>query len=1020
MFFLGSPRFELGKQTVELTAAKAIALLGYLATRREPFTREHLLGLLWSESAEEAAHKNLRNTLWAIRKTLGDETIEADERRLSISQNVWIDVREFETISNFRFPISDSGAPSGSGISSIENLESKIALYRAPFLDGLVIADAPEFEIWLTGERERLAELNLHVLAALVDAYESEGNWRAVIETTQRALTHDPLQEPMHRARMLAYARLGERPEALRQYDTLRITLDRELGVAPLPETDALRAAIANGELTGAPLAASRPAAPKRTTAFVDRTTAPYIGRRGERNALDEELETAAKGVARVVLLTGEVGIGKSRLWQEWSSTLSPEATVLSTRCLDSMQSLPFAPLTELLGRREIEQKLFTLPSPVPSIWLAEVARLLPQIRQRFPDLPPSPILPPEEERRRVYEGFTQCLRALARPIVLFVDDAHWADRATLDWLGYLVNALRDQALLLVVAYRPEDAPAPLIHLAAGWGREGVARRVPLVRLTNAESAALIVALGGDPALAERVHAQTAGNPYFLIELFRAGTDQVPEVLTELVRARLDRLPEAAHQVLQAAAVLAPDFDFAALRRTSGRGEEETLAALDTLLNAVVLTERNSHYEFSHPLVAAVVQNELSGARRAFLNRRAAEALEGTHAGRLPQIAGRLAAHYIQAGDVTRAAQFAEMAAEHALALAATNEAESFYRQALALEPTPTRQLGLGRVMMREGELTQAREAYEAALHGFEEAGNRSGAGRAAIGISETLYPQSRFDEARSWVEKGISFLDAEGSLESHALAHFLLGTASGKSADSFADAEMHLNRAAEHAVEGRLPGLAARSRLSLGNLLAERGEFERANAAYRQVIEFARAAGDDYEEILGYNNLAYHSLLAGDLAAAHENVEKGLALADARAIRLPLQYLYSTRGEIALAEKAWDEAEDWFKRGLAEAEAKGNVEQAAGYHVNLGLAARGRGDLDEALVLLESAREAATKVDAPHLQIQIELRLVEIYRERGERAAALQALGRAEKKLAGSSRSGLQEWAARLRSDLG
>jgi DNA-binding SARP family transcriptional activator len=998
MFFLGAPRFELGKQTVELTTAKAIALLGYLAATREPQTRDRLLGLLWAESADNAARKNLRNTLWTIRKALGDKALVADDDRLAINQSTWVDVWGFEQI-------SDSS-------SEISILKSKIDLYRAPFLDGLVLADAPEFEIWLTGERERIAQLNLHALSALVDSYQRDGNWRAVIETAQRALSHDSLQEPMHRARMEAHARLGERAEALRQYDTLRATLERELGVAPLPETDALRAAIVNGECVGPKsLAPLHTGAAQRQSPATDKTAAPYIGRRVERNALDEELETAMSGTARVVLLTGEIGIGKSRLWQEWSATLSAETTVLSTRCLDSMQSLPFAPLTELFSRREIMQQLFTAPSPVPSIWLAEVARLLPQIRQRFPDLPAPAALPPDEERRRLFEAFAQCLLALARPIVFFVDDAHWADRATLDWLGYLANALRDHALLLIVAYRPEDAPAPLIRLAAGWGREGVVRRVPLVRLTNAESAALIVALGGDPALAERTHAQTAGNPYFLIELTRSGSDQVSPVLAELVRARLDRLPETAHQVLQAAAVLAPDFDFAALRRTSGRGEEETLAALDTLLNAALLTERNSHYEFSHPLVATVVQNGLSGARRAFLNRRAAEALEATHAGRLPQIAGRLAARYADAGDASRAAHFAEMAAEHALALAATNEAESFYRQALALEPMPARQLGLGRVLMRGGELTGARESFETALRGFEAAGDRKGAARAALSISETLFPAGRFDEGRQWTEKGITYLEEEGDFESHAWAHLLLGMGP--------DAEEHLNHATRHAIENNLPDIGARSQFLLGTVRAERGDLAGALKAYQESIAFARIAGNDYQEILGYNNLAYHALLAGDLATAHENVEKGLALAEARAIRLPLQYLYSTRGEIALAEKKWDEAETWFERGLAQAEANGNVEQAAGYHVNQALVARGRGDLDGALMLLETARESAVKVHAPHVQIQVELRLAELYLLRGERVAAAQALGRAEKMLAGSQRRGLLNWAERLKKEI-
>ncbi len=1005
MFFLGAPRFELGKQTVELTSAKAVALLGYLAATREPQARDHLLGLLWAESADDAARKNLRNTLWAIRKALGDAAIVAEDDRLSINQSAWVDVWEFARI-------ADLGPPAH---------QSAIVLYRAPFLDGLVVSDAPEFEIWLTAEREQLAQLNLRALAALVEAHRQAGDWRAVIETAQRALAHDALQEPLHRALMEAHARLGARPEALRQYDALRATLERELGVAPLPETETLRAAIVNGEFAvGATPAWSRRAAPKQQPARIDRSAAPYIGRRAERAALEEELEHAARGAARVVLLTGEVGIGKSRLWQEWSATFAPETTLLTARGLASTQALPFAPLTEMFSRREIAQKLFAAPSPLPPIWLCEVARLLPEIRARFPDLPAPAALPPDEERRRLFEAFAQCLLALPRPIVFFFDDAHWADRATLDWLDYLAHRLREQALLLIVAYRSEDAPAALVHLAAGWGREGLARRVPLARLTNAESAALIVSLGGDPALAEQVHAQTAGNPYFLIELIRAGTDQVPTVLTELVRARLDRLPEGAQQVLQAAAVLAPDFDFATLRRTSGRGEEETLGGLDTLLGAAVLIERNAHYEFSHPLVATVVLDGLSGARRAFLNRRAAEALQATHANRLPQIAGRLTALYAQAGDAARAARFAEMAAQRAVSLAATDEAIGFYRQAIALEPTAARQLGLGRVLLRHGDLAPAREAYEVALREFEAAGDRRGAGSAAIGISETFFPQGRFDDARRWIEQGISYLDAAGSLESHAMAHLLLGSAPRGDAQALGEAERHLHQATQHALEGHLPDIAARAEFMLGNLLAERGDLARANTAYQESIALAQAAGNDYQEILGHNNLAYHSLLAGDRAAAHVQIDQALALAESRALRLPLQYLYSTRGEIALAEKEWDAAENWFTRGLTEAEANANAEQAAGYQMNRGLAARGRGDLDGALIFLETAREAANKIVAPHLQIQIELRLAELYLQRSERTAAAQALQRADRQLAGSQRHGLQEWADRLRKEIG
>ncbi len=165
----------------------------------------------------------------------------------------------------------------------------------------------------------------------------------------------------------------------------------------------------------------------------------------------------------------------------------------------------------------------------------------------------------------------------------------------------------------------------------------------------------------------------------------------MPIALSELIRARLARLPGPAQQVLQSAAVLDPDFDLALLRRASGRDEQETLDALDTLLGAAVLVERSGgrgdEYAFAHPLVATIVRAGSSGARRAFLNRRAAEAIVATHAGRLPPVAGRLAAHYAEAGDLAQAATYAESAGDYALSLAAFDEAVAFFRRALDTEP---------------------------------------------------------------------------------------------------------------------------------------------------------------------------------------------------------------------------------------------------------------------------------------------------------------------------------------------
>jgi DNA-binding SARP family transcriptional activator len=319
--------------------------------------------LLWAESSPEAARKNLRNTLWTIRKSLGDDVLHSSDDHLALQPDVWVDVREFEKLSELT--------------PTIENLQTAIALYRGSLLEGFIVAQAPEFEIWLTAERERLSQLHSRLLGMLVDTYRVEGNWPQVIVFAQHALAHDNLQEPMYRALMEAHARLGERAEALRQYDTLQATLVRELDVEPLPETTALRAAIINGAFDQ-PMsvpATVTPRMPRRPPMLGDSPRPLFVGRQAERAALDEEFQSAVSGQARVVLLAGEVGIGKSRLWQEWSASLAPGMTMLESRCLEATQTLPFAPLIELFSNQACIRNLFTPPSPVPLIWLAEVAR---------------------------------------------------------------------------------------------------------------------------------------------------------------------------------------------------------------------------------------------------------------------------------------------------------------------------------------------------------------------------------------------------------------------------------------------------------------------------------------------------------------------------------------------------------------------------------------------------------------------------------------------------------------------
>lgn len=1005
LHLLGPAELRIDGQPVELKMAKAMALLAYLAVTGTPQSRDHVTDLLWPDSLPDAARKNLRNTLWAIRKQAADNILSADSDWMALADTVSVDVRQFEQASQNHHDAN--------------RLQKGLDLYRGPLLEGLTVTDAPDFELWLATERERLGQLYLRLLEALATLQRQNQDWRGVQTTVRRALAADNLQEPMHQALMEAHARLGERADALRQYNLLVDILAQELGVKPLPETTRLRQAILDGSLSQQTTpAAGQPSPPPPRPAR--KQPSIFVGRQDELAVLTEQLQLTQQGQARVVLITGELGIGKTRLWQHWSASLPQTLTVLETRCLNTTQLLPFTPLTGLFSQSYCVNQLTRPDGPLSPIWLAELSRLLPEIRQLVPDLPTLPTLPPEEENRRLFEAFTQVLRALnGGPLVLFVDDLHWIDQATLDWLVYLIDRMQNQPLLLLGTYRPSDAPSRLSQVAAGWSRHNLLRRLPLSNLSLTETTALLTALGLTSEQIEQLQQKSAGNPYFLLELSRNDSNDTPPQLAELIQARLNRLPDTARQVLQAAAVLDNNFDFSTLRRTSGRGEEETIGGVEVLLEENLLIEKTTSYEFTHPLVAQVMRNNLSLARRSFLHRRAAQALESVFADRLDVMAGQLAHHYAQAGQPDKAAHFAEMAANRALKLTALTEAIGFYRQALTLEPTPERYYGLGQALAAHGEVQESRDQLHQAAAEFERAGDPAGLAKAYLGLSLSFLASSQGQQVIHFAEKALAQLKGQENPETLAQAHHLLAAGGLLVGKSLAEAEEHLQETIRLATDYNLLELAGSGRFELGNLLAQRGELEVAIKSFRRSLELSQAAGGLFQVVLAHNNLAYHLLLVGNLPAARQHIETALELAESHSLVSPRQYLFSTRGELALAEGALDDAESWFQRALIEADRNHNQPLAANVQANLGLVARKRGNFDEALLLLEAARQMVTGLTAVHLQSQIDLWLTELYLERDELTTAGKALARAEHRLAGSERKGLEAWARRLKTRL-
>ena len=989
LFLLGDPYAETNGMGVKLGSSKTIAVIAYLAAHKQSQNRDRVISLLWPDSTEESGRKNLRNALWSIRRVLDEDIIVTEHDQIALSQTVWVDIDQLQKLDEDQHCVSE---------------ELFTGIKYGVFLDNIKLAHSPEYEVWMMGERERLLQQYLRILKKQIERLRLQHNWKQVIALAQKALKSDILQEPMHRHLMEGYAWEGQRPSALRQFELLTRVLLDELGVEPLPETTALKEAILSGTIHQMSDTDSlKNADPKSERGFPVRRgqlRTPYIGRAQEFRDIDHAYERTLSGEKVVVLVAGEMGIGKTRLWQEWSSLLPRDQVVLEARALESTKALPFAPLAELINNRIHMGKLVGTPSFMPPVWLAEIARVVPSLRLLIPDLPINAVLPMEEERGRLYEAFTQYISSLTgQPKIIFIDDVHWIDQSTLDWLDYYLHRENSQGILIVLTYRSEDASLVVARQMAKWHRDGILLRLTLSRLTETESIMLAESIGADPVVAKLVHTQSAGNPYFLIELCRSGNNDISPALTELIRTRLNRFPDTARQILQAASILEPEFGFMMLRRVSGRGEEEILDAIDAILEASVLVEKEGMYSFSHPLVASVLRNGLSAARMSYLHRRAAEAIEAMRTPTDNDVDSRLFLHYSKAGEVRKAAHYADLAARRALELAAPFEAIDLYKQALLLETSPQRQINLGLALQQNNEMDAAQVIFTEAYKTHLAQKDLHEAGKVCLHLAELNLANGRSDLVTYWVEKGRPLLNNQSDYGAHSLAHFLMAAGMSQGGGDLLVAEKHLAKAARIAQQNDHPAMAAHAQFEMGNLLAQTGNLDSAMKAYREALSYAEVAGDMMQVILAHNNLAYHALLAGMTQCAREHITIAINQAEVSAIQMPRQYLYSTRGEIAMADQEWDEADVWFRKGILVAQKAGNKTQEANYLANMALVAEGRADYDTALIQFENATTKLSNIAAPYLSIQIDLWICELHLKRGELYASAQILDRIEKR---------------------
>ena len=886
----------------------------------------------------------------------------------------------------------------------ISALEQAIRLYRGDLLGG-------QGEEWALIEVERLRALYLEALQNLVSGYKLAGDYQAALQHALLLTSHDPLREDAHRELMRLQFMLGQRNAALQQYRLVRKLLHEELRLAPMPETTALYNEILKSVEIQAPLPQ---AAPPLFDAF---HRLPIVGRENERRDLLTCVEAAIAQHGGLALVGGEAGIGKTRLVSEIAGDAQWRgATVLWGRSRDLDGVPPYAPLVEALDKGLTPLRAGQLAHLADRTWLSQMSVLLPSLSRLIPDLPRPLRLAQKEEQARLQEAVSQYLRAVSRlsPHLIILEDIHWADEATLDVLKTIAPDLAQMRLLVLCTYREEEAreSESVWEAVLTLDKLPTCRRLPLHRLSMADTQELVrLALGHAntmPDLSQHIYQETDGNPLFVGETLKTLVEEqvlcwnavqgwstpglvaisqamtASEGINRVINRRLARLNRDARAALELAAVLGQRFDFAWLASACGWESERLVAALNDLLYRQLLHERDEGYAFHHDKIRHVVYAELDPVQRRALHRQAGQALESLG----PERVEELAWHMYQGEVWDKAITYGIRAGERAQSLYANKDAIDHFTRVQSLAPDSderavTALMHLGDIYHLLADERQALAVYRRARTALEELGNRAMLAEVSYAIAQCHFRKGRLEETMRYTQRGLEYANSIGLKRAIITGQRLLARC------------YHLENdmAAMRACIARAMELADRIQewQELGECHRLLGDLELLQGDYRQALEHDFRAIELFSQVNGYedrkamllNNIAEKYTCIGDAENALHYARQGLELAQKVGAATAESELHLTTADIHIYQGQWSEAREETQKGMAMAIKTKDVQQHAIGHLELGLIARGEGNLSEAIACLERGI-AMTRPVAPRHIAHWDILLADLYIEQG------------------------------------
>jgi DNA-binding SARP family transcriptional activator/tetratricopeptide (TPR) repeat protein len=988
---------------VSFGGAKQRALLAILLLRRgEVISTDRLIDALWGEQPPDTARKALQVHVSQLRKALGPSLVRTRPPGyvLELGSHA-LDLDRFRRLHDEARSAAESDPARAA-----ELLADALALWRGAPLADLTYAPFAQADIGRLDEM-RIAAIEDRLAAALALGRHSE-----LIGELEHLVAAHRHREKLRAQLMLALYRSGRQAEALDAFRDVRSVLTGELGIEPGRELRELHQAILGQD----PALDSPPA----VAVAAPRASDTFVGRERELTDLGAALDDALAGRGRIVLVSGEPGIGKSRLADELIATARGRgAHVLTGRCWEAGGAPAYWPWVQALrayvGAADPEALRAQVGRDAP-----DLATVLPELRELLPELADADVPAAEGARFRLLESIASFLGAAAsaEPLALVLDDLHAADAASLLLLRFVATQVAGARVLIVGCYRETEVGPDLAEALAELAREPAVRRIALKGLTEPDTRRLLELIavpGPGDDLAPQVQAETQGNPLFATEIARllaaegpragdAGRLPIPDGVKEAIRRRLQRQSGECRELLTVASVVGREFDPDVVAGPSGLAEDDVARILDEAAAARLVEavpDARGRLRFSHILVRDVLYEDLPAPRRFRLHRAVGDALEahfGSHPD--PHLA-ELAHHYLEGGTAVaaKAVGYAGRAGDRAAAQHGYEEAARHYTNALRVlevsgggDATRTCELllVLGEVLSRAGSGQEARRALQSAAELAEQAGRPDQLARAALALG------GRFAWARASTDPALvplleRALAAVGSSDPPTRVRLLARLAAALRDEPLRERRTRLAEEAL-AIAGDLDDPAILAIALEGHWVAIEGPDVVGGALPmgEKLIAIGEQTGDRERVFAGHDHRFHNFWQLADRAGVEVELDAIGTLADE--LRQPAQRWHAGTGRtmLALMEGRFEAAEQLIAETLALGERAQSWNALVSQRLALFVLRRAQGRLAELEeVIARSVREY------PAL-IRFRCALAHLYAELGreqDARAALQAL---------------------------